>query len=74
MMLPQTKILEGRPTIRERSFKYFSKERCPKSSTIPFEKYLENTFPAMWETTFPRNTHAGFCKDFTKVAYTAFGN
>ena len=25
---------------------------------------------AMWETTFPRNTHAGFCKDFTTVSYT----
>jgi len=24
----------------------------------------------MWETTFPRNTHAGFCKDFTTVSYT----
>jgi hypothetical protein len=24
----------------------------------------------MWETTFPRNTHAVFCKDFTTVAYT----
>ncbi len=24
----------------------------------------------MWETTFPRNTHAGFCKDFTTLSYT----
>ena len=25
---------------------------------------------AMWETTFARNTQAGFCKDFTTVSYT----
>ena len=25
---------------------------------------------AMWETTFPRNSHAGLVKDFTKVFHT----
>ncbi len=38
--------------------------------TMNFEKRLLDGLWSMWETTFLRNTHAGFCKDFTTVSYT----
>ncbi len=62
----QTKILEGwtKEEIR------IMKEALFKGVSTRFgirtiENAVENPW---WETTFPRNTHAGFCKDFTTVS------
>ena len=38
-------------------------------SSCEFERHT-GMLSSMWETTFPRNTHAGFCKDFTTLSYT----
>ena len=46
-------------------FYAFCSVSSPKESTHALANDLEKTRPtfcSMWETTFPRNTHAGFCK------------
>ena len=59
---------------------------CPKSSThqpsatsphlfstismLDKSPKVSTTNPAMWETTFPRNSHAGLGRDFTNMFHT----
>jgi hypothetical protein len=37
-------------------------------SIVTVAVHMDHILLPMWETTFPRNTHAGFCKDFTTIA------
>ncbi len=39
-------------------------------ASSPSRRRVRCPLRTMWETTFPRITHAVFCKDFTTVAYT----
>jgi hypothetical protein len=72
--VPQTKRWEGGTIDEMRIFDRLFHVSWPKWSTHPLKSAsfeiritLCSSVPtlrlvAMWETTFPRNTHAGFCK------------
>ncbi len=79
-MLPKRIFWTAEPSFEYAFLKNFSISGSPKRVLTPLkstskthtQRFVQPSkifvWGAMWETTFPRNSHAGLGKDFTKIS------